>query len=64
MVITNVLGIAVIAFAIMMVGGLVAIPVIEEEQAADDKNKGKQGEIKSDGKRKGKGGGGDGGTCR
>jgi hypothetical protein len=43
----------VLAFAIMLVGGLIAIPIIEEAQAADDRNKGKQGNIQSEGKRNG-----------
>jgi hypothetical protein len=42
-----------IALAIALVGVLIVVPVIEEAQAADDRNKGKQGEIKSKGKRRG-----------
>jgi hypothetical protein len=45
-----------LALAIALVGGLVVVPAMEEAQAADDRNKGKQGEIKSDGKRQGRGG--------
>ena len=44
-----------VALGAVLVTGLIAIPVIEEAQAADDRNKGKQGEIKSKGKRQGRG---------
>jgi hypothetical protein len=52
---TTTFNLVVLAFAIMLVGGLIAIPIIEEAQAADDRNKGKQGDAKSDGKRQGRG---------
>ncbi|HKO64514.1 MAG TPA: hypothetical protein VJU13_04880 [Candidatus Nitrosocosmicus sp.] len=50
--------------------GLVVVPSLEQADAAnivsESKNKGKQGELKSDGKRQGKGGseGGGGGGCQ
>lgn len=46
-----------VALGVVVVTGLIAIPVIEA-QAADDRNKGKQGEIKSKGKCLGNGGSG------
>ena len=43
-----------LAFSVFLVAGIVVVPVIEEAAAADDKNKGKQGEISSEGKRNGR----------
>ena len=60
---THALMVAVfVAFGLMLVAGLIAIPVLEEAKAISDtalsKRFGQNGELKSKGKRSGNGGGG------
>jgi hypothetical protein len=54
-----------VVIAMMFIAGLAVIPVLQEAQAgnaiSDARNKGKWGELMSDGKRQGNGGGGGGG---
>jgi hypothetical protein len=58
--INNMMAILLIASVAIVIGGLIAIPVIEAADAAnaisDSRSKGKQGEIASQGKRQGNGG--------
>ena len=53
--------ILLLASAAIVIGGLIAIPVIEAADAAnaisEGRNKGQNGEIKSNGRRQGGGGG-------
>jgi SNF family Na+-dependent transporter len=62
---TTALAIFFVATAVVMIAGMVVIPAIQEAQAgnaiSDARNKGKWGELMSDGKRQGNGGGGGGG---
>jgi hypothetical protein len=55
-----------VAIAIMFIAGLAVIPALQEAQAgnpiSEQRNKGKWGEIMSEGKRQGNGGGGGGGS--
>ena len=44
----------VLAFSVSLVPGIVVVPIIEEAAAAKDRNKGEQGEIRSQGKRNGR----------
>jgi hypothetical protein len=56
------MAILLIASAVVLIGGLIVIPAIQEAQAAnfisESRNKGQQGERASEGKRQGNGGGG------
>jgi hypothetical protein len=58
----NMMAILLIASAAIVIGGLTVIPVIEAVDAAnaisESRNKGQRGELMSDGKRQGNGGGG------
>jgi hypothetical protein len=56
---TSLMAMLTIALAIALVGGLVVVPAIEQAHAAnsisDARNKGKQGDLSSGGKRRGGG---------
>ena len=65
--INNTMAVLLIASVVMLIGGMVLLPALQEAQAANaistSRDKVARGELMSDGKRQGSGGGGTCGTC-